>query len=138
MTAAAVPSHFQHEIIELHTDDTLKDMYLNTPLVDLCQRYVNADNFRILWKHGLIYVSLFGSTDWCEQFFSKLNLTKSSLRFSLTDQNVKMELRVATFSTSADIACLTREKNFQAFNQKFFYSFNIYCTEKIIMDFLFF
>ena len=29
VTAAAFPSNFQHEIIELQTDDTLKGMYLN-------------------------------------------------------------------------------------------------------------
>ena len=112
VTAAAVHSNFQHEIIELHTDHTLKGMYLSTPLVEFCQRYVNANDFLIQRKHGLKYVLLFGSTYCCEQFFSALNLTKSLLRSSLTDQNFEMELRVATSSTSVDIARLTRKKNF--------------------------
>ena len=62
VVAAAAPDNFQHEIIELQTNDTLKSMYLNTPLVEFYQRYVTADDFPILQKHALKYVSLFGST----------------------------------------------------------------------------
>jgi len=69
VTAAAVPSNFQHEIMELQTDDTLKGMYLSAPLVEFYQRYIKADDFPILRKHALKYVSLFGSTYCCEQFF---------------------------------------------------------------------
>ena len=104
--------NFQHEIIELQNDDTLEGMYLTALLVEFYQRYINADDFSILRKHALKYVSLFGSTYCCEQFFSKLNLTKSRLGTRLTNENFEMELRVVTSSTSADIARLTKE-NFQ-------------------------
>jgi len=87
-------------------------MYLTALLVEFYQRYINADDFSILRKHALKYVSLFGSTYCCEQFFSKLNLTKSRLGTRLTNENFEMELRVVTSSTSADIARLTKE-NFQ-------------------------
>ena len=90
-------------------------IYINTPLVNFCQRYVYVDDFPILSIRGIKYVSLFESSYCCEQFFYKLNLTKSPFRSSLTDQNDKMELRVATSFTSADIAHLTREKNFTPF-----------------------
>ena len=108
-----VPSNFQHEIIELQSDSTLKAMYQNIPLLNFYQRYINADDFPVMRKHALKYASLFGSTYRCEQFFSKLNLTKSRLRSRLTDENVEMQLRVATSSVSADITRLTKNKNFQ-------------------------
>ena len=40
VVAAAAPNNFQHEIIELQTNNTLKSMYLNTPLVEFYQSYV--------------------------------------------------------------------------------------------------
>jgi len=46
-----------------------KGMYLSAPLVEFYQRYIKADDFPILRKHALKYVSLFGSTYCCEQFF---------------------------------------------------------------------
>ena len=67
--AAAAPSNFQHEIIELPTNDTLKGMYLNTPLIEFYQRYVTADDIPILRKLALKCVSLFGSTYFGEEFF---------------------------------------------------------------------
>ena len=126
ITADTVPSNFQHKIIELHTDDTLKGMYFNTPLVNLYPCLVNADDFPILRKLSLKYVPLFGSTYCCEQFLSKLNLTKSLLCSNPTDQNIEVELQIAKFSTSADISHLTRKKNFQPSHKKFLCSFNIY------------
>jgi len=111
VTAATVPSNFQHEIIELQTDDTLKGVYLNAPLVEF---YINADDFPILRKHALKYVSFLEVPTVVSSFFSKLNLMKSRLHTRLTDENVEMELRIAASSTSADIPCLTKENNFQA------------------------
>ena len=115
VVAAAAPNNFQHEIIELQTNDTstLKSMYLNTPLVEFYQRYVTADDFPILRKHAIKYVSLFGSTYCCEQLFSKLNLAKSRFRSRISNENLGQQLGVATSSASADIARLTKEKNFQ-------------------------
>ena len=112
VVAAAAPNNFQHEIIELQTNNTLKSMYLKTPLVEFYQCYVTADDFPILCKHALKYVSLFGSTYCCKQFFSKLNLAKSQFRFRISDENLGQQLRIATSSASVDIARLTKEKNF--------------------------
>ena len=89
-------SNFKHEIVELQTDDTLKGI---STLVDFYEATLMLMIFSILRKYGRKYASLFGSTCRCEQFFSKLNLTKSPLHFSLTDENVEMELRVATSLT---------------------------------------
>ena len=112
VVAAAAPSNFQYKIIELQTNDTLKLMYLNTPLVEFCQRYITVDKFPIVWKHALKHVSLFGSTYCCEQFFSKLNLAKSRFCSRITDENLEQQSRIATFSTTTDIARLIKEKNF--------------------------
>ena len=113
VVAAAAPNNFQHETIELQTNDTLKSMYLNSPLVEFYQRYVTSHHdFLILRNHALKYVSLFGSTYCCEQFFSKLNLAKSRFRSRISDENLGQQLRIATSSASADIARLTKEKNF--------------------------
>ena len=74
--------------------------------------YINADDFSILRKHALKYVSLWKYLLlWI--IFSKLNLAKSRLCTRLTDENIEMELGVATSLTSADVARLTKEKNFQ-------------------------
>jgi len=67
--AAAVPSNFQHEITKFQTDDTLYGMYVNAPLIQFYQRYVNAYDVPILWEHALKHVPLFGSAYCCEQFF---------------------------------------------------------------------
>ena len=112
IVAAATPSNFQHEIIELQTNDTLKGMYLNTPLVEFYQRYGTADDFPTLRKHAFKYAFLFGSTYCCVQFFSTLNLAKSRFRSRISDENLGQQLRIATSSASADIARLTKKKNF--------------------------
>ena len=89
VVAAAALNNFQHETIELQTNNTLKSMYLNTPLVEFYQRYVTGDDFPIRRKHALKYVSFFGSTHCCEQFFFKLNLPKSRFRSRISDENLE-------------------------------------------------
>ena len=110
VTAAVVPSNFLRKIIELQADNTLKDIYLDTPLIDFYQRYINADVFSFC-ETDFKFVPLLGSTYCCEQFFFfRPNITKSRFRFGLTNKNVEMELGVAASLTSAGIARLAKEK----------------------------
>ena len=92
--AAHAPNNYQHEIIQLQTNDTLKSicMYLHTPLVEFYQHHSTADCFPILQKHALKYVSLFQSTYCLEQFFSKLNLTKSRFYSRIIDENLGQQI----------------------------------------------
>lgn len=109
VTAASIPSIFQHEIIQLQTDNTLKVMYYNLPLIEFYKRHISADEFPVLRKHALKIVSLFGNISCCEKFFAKMNLTKSRIRSKVTDETVEMQLRVATSSFSPNIARLSMD-----------------------------
>ena len=64
----------------LQSDDTLKAMYLNKPLLEFYRVYVLKEEFPNLRASALKRSSVFGSTYLCEQFFSKMNITKSCYR----------------------------------------------------------
>jgi len=74
---ASAPSELQLELIKLQSDDTLKAMYLNKPLFEFYRVYVWKEEFPNLRASALKGSSVFGSTYLCEQFFSKMNITKS-------------------------------------------------------------
>ncbi|XP_016061495.1 PREDICTED: general transcription factor II-I repeat domain-containing protein 2B-like isoform X1 [Miniopterus natalensis] len=110
---ADVPDNLQHEIIQLQSDDELKARYNNLPLLEFYKRYISSDEFPTLRRHALKYASVFGTAYCCEQFFSKLTITKSRQCSRLTDANLEKQLRVATSSIPANITRLTKEKQFQ-------------------------
>ncbi|XP_076811806.1 general transcription factor II-I repeat domain-containing protein 2-like [Clavelina lepadiformis] len=107
------PSELQLELIKLQSDDALKAMYLNKPLLEFYRVYFTKEEFPNLRAFALKWLSVFGSTYLCEQFFSKLNITKSRYRSRLTDENLSMQLRVATSSVRPNIERLVKRKNFQ-------------------------
>lgn len=92
MEPADVPENLQHEITELQSNDELKAKYNNLPLLEFYKLYVHAEGFPGLRRHALRFASLFGTTYYCEQFFSKLTLAKSRFRSRLTDQNLENQL----------------------------------------------
>ena len=96
VTPASAPPELQLELIKLQSDDTLKAMYLNKPLLEFYRVYVLKEKFPNLRASALKWSSVFGSTYFCEQFFSKMNMAKSRYRSRLTDENLSMQLRVAT------------------------------------------
>uniref|UniRef100_H3APJ3 HAT C-terminal dimerisation domain-containing protein n=1 Tax=Latimeria chalumnae TaxID=7897 RepID=H3APJ3_LATCH len=108
-----VPENFQHEVIELQSNSELMAKYNNLSLLEFYRLYVDADKFPNLRRHALKIVSLFGTTYCCEQFFSKLSITKNHLRAKLTDDSLENQLRIATSSVPVDITRLTKEKQSQ-------------------------
>jgi len=110
---ASAPSQLQLELIKLQSDDTLKAMYLNKPLLKFHRVYVSKEEFSNLRASALKWSSIFGSTYLCEQFFSKMNITKSCYRSRVTDEIFSMQLRVATSSVHSNITRLVKQNSFQ-------------------------
>ena len=80
------PDDFQIELIELQADMEIKRKYSESSLVDFYKLYV-FEKYPNLSRHAKRMTSLFGSTYCCEQFFSKMKLTKSRCRSQLTDEH---------------------------------------------------
>ena len=110
---ASEPSELQLELIKLQSDDTLKAMYLNKPLLEFYCVYVSKEKFPNLRASALKWSSVFRSTYLCEQFFSTMNIAKSRYRSRLTDENLSMQLKVATSSVRPNIKRLIKQKSFQ-------------------------
>ena len=113
VTPASAFFGFQLELIKLQSDDTLKAMYLNKPLLEFYRVYVSKEEFPNLRASAFKWSSVFGSTYLCEQFFSRMNITKSRYRSRLTDENLGMQLRVAISSICPNIKRLVKQKSFQ-------------------------
>ncbi len=107
------PALFQLELIEIQSDNVLKAKYNSMPLLQFYNLYVSEEHFPNLREHTLKMASMFGTTYKCEQFFSKLNLTKNRLRARLTDKNLSNQLRVAVTSIPPNIEELSKKKQSQ-------------------------
>ena len=105
VTPASAPTEFQLELIKLRNDDTLKAMYLNKPLLEFDRVYVSKEEFPNLRASTL--------TSLCEQFFSKMKIAKSRYRSRVADENLSMQLRVATSSVRPNIRRLVKQKSLQ-------------------------
>jgi len=89
-----------------------KRKYSENSLVDfyklyVCEKYPNSS------RHAKRMTSLLGSTYCCEQFFSKMKLTKGRCRSQLTDEHLTSQLRVATTSVKAYVNKLCTNWKFQ-------------------------
>ena len=113
VTPASAPSELQLELIKLQSDDSLKAMYLNKPLLEFYRVHVSKEEFPNLRASALKWSFVFGSTYLCEQFFSKMNITKSRYRSRLTNESLSMQLRVAISSVRSGITRLVKQKSFQ-------------------------
>ena len=110
---AFAPSELQLELIKLQSDDTLKAMYLNKPLLEFYRVHVSKEELPNLRASALKWSSVFGSTCICKQFFSKMNIAKSRYKSRLTDENLSMQLRVAISPVRPDIKRFVKQKSFQ-------------------------
>ena len=73
------PDDCQMELIELQDGMDAKRKYSENSLVDFYKLYT-CEKFPNLFRHEKRMTSLFGSTYCCEQFFSKMKLTKTRCR----------------------------------------------------------
>ena len=106
------PDDCQMELIDLQADMETKKNYFENSLVDFYKLYV-YDKYPNLSRHAKRMTSLFSSTYCCEQFFSKMKLTKTRCRCQLTDEHLTCQFRVATTSVKADVIKLCKNSNFQ-------------------------
>lgn len=108
-----VEMSLQMELIELQADNVLKNLFHKVPLQDFYAKYVSKDKYSNLINFVCKMMSLFGSTYCCEQFFSRMNNTKSKTRSRIIDTNLENTLRVATTSLPPDIEVLVKERQSQ-------------------------
>ena len=88
-------------------------MYLKQTVAWVLSCLCIKEEFPNLRASALKWSSVFGSTYLCEQFFSKMNIAKSRKSSRVTDENLGMQLRVATSSVRPNIKRLVKQKNFQ-------------------------
>lgn len=108
-----LPENLQLECIDLQADLQLKEKFFNIPLLTFYKFHLPEEKFPELHKHALFITSLFGSTYVCEQFFSRMKLTKNKLRTRIDDENLESTLRIACTSIEPDIEKLVQGKQHQ-------------------------
>ena len=89
-----VPSRYQLELLNLQSDDLLKDKYkYKEGLADFYRNF-SQDRFPRLYALAAQVLCMFGSTYVCEQFFSVMTLAKPKSRSTLSDHNLTCSLRL--------------------------------------------
>lgn len=84
------------ELIDLQCHPEVKAMYLESnDKIDFYAKYIEETRYPNLRKFALKIISMFGSTALCESFFSKMSFCKNKYRGSISDQNLKNQLRIA-------------------------------------------
>lgn len=111
--ANSAPESMQMELIELQCNSELERKFREVPVIEFYKQYISRDSYPSLRFHALKMVAQFPSTYICEQFFSKMKLTKCKNRCRLTDDNLSNELRIATSNIKANIQDLCRDKKCQ-------------------------
>ncbi len=107
-----VPEELQMEIIELQSNQTLKNKFDNVG-IDF-YKYFGSDYPKIKCLASKI-MSMFGTTYVCEQFFSMMTINKTKLRSRLTDNHLNSTLKIATAqSFSPEIDELVKSKRCQS------------------------
>ena len=79
-----LPSELQMEVIDLQSNDILKDKYKEGNLTEF-YKCLPSDQFVYLRKFACEFISVFGTTYLCEKTFSKMKYTKSCYRSQLSD-----------------------------------------------------
>ena len=104
------------ELIDLQSNMVMKSKHdsKDISLLDFYQKYLIEDGeYPNLVDNAKKIVSIFGSTYICEQLFSKMKLTKSKLRTSLTDSHLDGALRLSSSSLKPNIKKLVLNKRHQ-------------------------
>jgi Spin-doc zinc-finger/Domain of unknown function (DUF4371) len=103
-----VPEYLQLEVIDLQTNDVLKDAF---KVVELKEFYagLSASLFPALKKFSAGMITIFASTYICEQTFSRMNYIKNKHRTRITDGHLHALLRVSTTSFDVDFNKLAKK-----------------------------
>ncbi|KAK5868072.1 hypothetical protein PBY51_012517 [Eleginops maclovinus] len=106
----AVSEELQMELLELQSDSDLHSRFRELSLQDF-YRSIPAHRYGKIRKHAQVMLSLFGSTYFCEQAFSLMNLNKSKLRNALSDSHLHDILTLSASQLEPDIERLLKTKN---------------------------
>ena len=108
-TGCLCPAGIDHllffQAYSLKSDDRLKAIYLNKPLLEFYRVFVSKEEFSNLRAYVVQWSSVFGSTYPCEQFFSEFTFLHTK-----TDKNLSIPLRAATSSVRPNIKRLVKQK----------------------------
>ena len=108
------PAFLQMVLAELQCNDELKAKFYNSsPLSFFCHIVVPSRNFPKYIAHVQCIVDMFGSTNCCEQLFSKMKYTKSRLRSLLSDRHLHDIVLFSSSSIEPDIEILRHGKQHQ-------------------------
>lgn len=112
VSADNVPAHFQMELVELQSDSFMKQKFMEGDLVNFYS-LLTPTTYPALRTNALKMMSLFGSTFICEQTFSRMKLSKSVHRASLTDSHLHDILRISVSAFEANVDELSSGKQAQ-------------------------
>lgn len=105
-----IAANYQLEIIELQSDDTLKQLFNNSSRLDFYKN-LPKHNFPNLIKHAQKMMSMFGSSYLCEQVFSTMKLRKNKLRNKLTDEHLECVLRISSSNIEPNFDDIINEQS---------------------------
>lgn len=108
-----VPENLRMKCIDFQCSSDLREKFKDFPLLEFYKKYVSKEKYQRIDRLAVFMTSLFGSTYLYEQVFSRMNHVKSPVRSLISDSHMENSLRIATSSTSPNIAKLVREKQCQ-------------------------
>jgi len=90
-----LPSELQMEVIDLQSNDILKDKYKEGNLTEF-YKCLPSDQFVYLRKFACEFISVYGTTYLCEKTFSKMKYIKSCYRSQLSNEHLNALLVIGT------------------------------------------
>ncbi|CAM1321041.1 GTF2IRD2B (predicted) [Pycnogonum litorale] len=98
------------KLIELQNDETTRAKFMScTDISIFYKQFLPANKYPILRDNGRRFISLFGTTYKCEQFFSRMKATKTAHRNRLTDMHLEQTLKVCVSTVRPDINGLVKK-----------------------------
>ncbi|CAK9816439.1 General transcription factor II-I repeat domain-containing protein 2 [Anthophora plagiata] len=101
------------ELTDLQNDTDLRNKFQNVDIHNFYQNYMTLEKFPRSGAYAKQIMTLFGSTNVCEQLFSAMKIIKSDHRSRLNDVRLESCVRVAVSSISANIDQLMAKKQCQ-------------------------
>ena len=109
-----LPANFHMEGTELQADIRLKEKLDRVSLLDCYRSCLPRDKYPLLHNHALPVSSLFGSTDICEQLFSRMKLIKSKITTEAPGEYLENSLRIVTTAVKPAAGALISQIQCQA------------------------